>query len=253
MYDLTLFAVPRPFEGIYDAIQRNAIGSWLEMDVEVLLLHEPGSNVPDVARELGLPAYEIAISAEGTPMLDSIFQTAFARIDTPLSCYVNADIIVLGPLHRAAALCAQRMKRFLMVGQRVDLSLASVPVNLRDPEWRAQLEHFVQEGVLHAPCGIDYFASSGNVWGDIPPFALGRAAWDNWLVARALRTGVPVVDATAYVTVVHQAHPVPFGIRDWPECVNNYRLLAQLGDGGSAVTHAPWVMATNGEIHHRGG
>ncbi|MBN1640725.1 MAG: hypothetical protein JXA09_05775, partial [Anaerolineae bacterium] len=188
MYDLTLFAVPRPFEGIYDAIQRNAIGSWLEMDVEVLLLHEPGSNVADVARELGLPAYEIAVSPEGTPMLSSIFETAFAHCETPLTCYVNADIIVLGPLHRAAALCADRMKRFLMVGQRTDVDLQGARLDYRG-EWRETLQQAIDErGQLHAACGIDYFASPGNVWGEIPAFALGRAAWDNWLVARALRT-----------------------------------------------------------------
>lgn len=221
------------------------------MDVEVLLLHEPGSNVAGVAREMELRAYEIAVTPEGTPLLDSIFQTAFAHADTPLSCYINADIIVLGPLHRAAALCAQAFERFLMVGQRVDLDLAGPKINMRDPGWRDRLHTQVERGILHAPCGIDYFATPGNVWGDIPPFALGRAAWDNWLVARALRTGVAVVDATADVSIVHQAHPVPAGIREWPECVANYALLSELGDGGSNVTHAPWVLR-DGVIRKRG-
>lgn len=248
---MTLFTVPRPFEGIYDAIQRNAIGSWLEMDVEVVLLHEPGSNVAEVAREMDLPAYEIAVTNEGTPLLDSIFQTAFAHCETPLSCYINADIIVLGLLHRAAAMCAERFERFLMIGQRVDLDLQGVRLDYRT-DWCGQLRQAISErGQMHAPCGIDYFATPGNVWGEIPPFALGRAAWDNWLVARALRMGVAVVDATADVTIVHQAHPVPAGIRDWPECIANYRLLQELGDGGSNVTHAPWVLR-DGEIRKRG-
>jgi len=251
LHDLTLFTVPRPFAGIYDAIQRNAIGSWLEMDVEVLLLHEPDSNVADVARELGLSSAEIAVSAEGTPLLDSVFQTAFARADMPLVCYVNADIIVLGSLHHAAALCADRFERFLMVGRRTDLDLQGMRLNYHD-DWRDELRQAIeQRGTLHAPCGIDYFATPGNVWGEIPPFALGRAAWDNWLVARALRLGVPVVDATADVSIVHQAHPVPAGIREWPECVANYALLSELGDGGSNVTHAPWVLR-DGVIRKRG-
>jgi hypothetical protein len=44
------------------------------------------------------------------------------------------------------------------------------------------------------------------MWGDSPPFAIGRTAWDNWLVYRARARRVPVVDATDALTVVHQAH-----------------------------------------------
>jgi len=251
LHDLTLFAVPKPFEGPFDAIQRNAINSWLETDVEVLLLHEPKSNVADVACELQLASYEIAVTNEGTPLLPSIFGAAFARADTLLTCYINADIIVLGPLHHAAALCADRFERFLMIGQRTDLDLEGARLDFGGG-WRDELREAIDDrGQLHAPAGIDYFATSGNVWGDIPPFALGRASWDNWLVARALRLGVPVIDATAYVTVVHQTHPLAPKRRERPESVANYRLLHELGDGGAGVAQAPWVLS-RGKIEKRG-
>jgi hypothetical protein len=251
MHDLTLFSVPRPFGGIfYDAIQRNAIESWLEMDVEVLLLHEPGSNVADVAREMDLPAYEVEVNEHGTPMVNSIFETAYAHIDTPLACYINADIIVLGPLHRAAVQCAERFERFLMIGQRVDLDLNCERIELFHG-WRDWLRADAQEcGDLHSPAGIDYFCTPGNVWGQIAPFALGRAAWDNWFVARALKLAVPVVDATADVTIVHQTHPVAPDIREWPECKANYKLLHDLHDGGANVDYAPWVLQ-DGKIEKR--
>jgi hypothetical protein len=250
LYDLTLFSVPRPFEGIYDTIQRNAIESWLEMDVEVLLLHEPGSNVPDVAQEMDLPAYEVAVNEQGTPMLPSIFETAFAHAETPLVCYVNADIIVLGPLHRAAVLCAER-KQFLMIGQRTDLDLQGKRLDFQN-NWRKGLWTAIKErGTLHAASGIDYFCTSGNIWGEIAPFALGRAAWDNWLVAKALKLAVPVVDATAEVTIVHQTHPIAPGIRETPECKANYQLLHDLHDGAANVDYAPWVLR-QGKIQKRG-
>ncbi len=251
MHDLTLFSIPRPFEGVYDAIQRNAIESWLEMDVEVLLLHEPSSNVPDVAREMGLPAYEVETNEQGTPMVNSVFETAYAQAETELTCYINTDIVVLGPLHRAAALCAERFERFLMVGQRVDLDLHGERLTFAG-DWRGALRAVVQEhGALHSPAGIDYFCTSGNIWGKIAPFALGRAAWDNWLVAKALKLGVPTIDATADVPIVHQAHPVAPGIREWPECKANYQLLHDLHDGGANVDYAPWVLV-DGRIKGRG-
>jgi len=245
LYDLTLFSVPRPFGGIYDTIQRNAIGSWLQMDVEIMLLHESGSNVADMARGMGVPHYEVAVNEQGTPLVSSIFETAFAHADTGLLCYINADIIVLGPLHWAAAICAERFERFLMIGQRTDLDLHGARLGFNG-NWRGALCTLIQErGKLHAPCGIDYFCTSGNVWGSIPPFALGRAAWDNWLVARALRTSVPVVDATADVMITHQTHPIAPGIRQTPECKANYRLLAELGDGNAGCAQAPWVLESS--------
>ena len=221
------------------------------MDVEVLLLHEPGSNVPDVAREMGLASYEVSVNEQGTPMVDSIFATGFAHADTPLTCYINADIIVLGPLAHAAAICADRFESPLMIGQRVDLDLQGARVDFGN-DWRKALQAAIKErGELHAACGIDYFGTVGNVWGEIPPFALGRCAWDNWLVARALRRGVPVVDVTADVTIVHQAHPVAPGIRETPEVKGNYRLLSKLGDGNAGCAQAPWVLE-NGQIEKRG-
>ena len=39
----------------------------------------------------------------------------------------------------------------------------------------------------------------------MPPFAIGRACFDNWLVWRARQEGL-VVDATADVVAVHQRH-----------------------------------------------
>src|SRR5688500_4037016 len=39
----------------------------------------------------------------------------------------------------------------------------------------------------------------------MPPFVVGRARFDNWLVWRA-RTRGPVIDATAAVVAVHQSH-----------------------------------------------
>ena len=253
MHDLTLFTVPRPFEGPFDAIQRNAIASWLKMDVEVMLLHEPGSDVPDVARELGLPSYEVAVNEYGTPMVDSIFATGFAHAETPLTCYINADIIVLGPLDEAARTCAEAFDRFLMIGQRIDLDMQGANLSF-DGDWRGELRRVIGDnGTLHAACGIDYFCSTGNVWGDIPPFALGRAAWDNWLVAAAIRNGVAIIDVTDYVTIVHQSHPVVADIRDRPECKNNYRILSEMGHGSGGVGHASWRLTAEGTMKARGG
>jgi hypothetical protein len=87
------------------------------------------------------------------------------------------------------------------------------------------------EGRLHAATGLDYFVFSRGLWPAIPPFAIGRSVWDNWLVYGARARGAPVIDATAMVMAVHQAHDythVPDGAQavwNGPEARRNQELL----------------------------
>src|SRR6185437_1024202 len=54
---------------------------------------------------------------------------------------------------------------------------------------------------------IDYFVFSRGSYGHgLPPFAVGRACWDNWMVWKALDSKLPVVDASPAVVAVHQNH-----------------------------------------------
>jgi hypothetical protein len=64
----------------------------------------------------------------------------------------------------------------------------------------------VSEGQLHPPTGSDYFVFPNSMFTRLPPLALGRAGWDNWMIFAGRRAHVPVIDATEAVTVVHQVH-----------------------------------------------
>jgi hypothetical protein len=95
--------------------------------------------------------------------------------------------------------------RFLVVGEtrdldiREDLSLGSVS------ERAALRERALSEGDSRGATAIDYFVFTGGLFDPVPPFVVGRARFDNWLVWRA-RTRGPVVDATRAVVPVHQRH-----------------------------------------------
>lgn len=41
-----------------------------------------------------------------------------------------------------------------------------------------------ENGTMHAPTGMDYFAFKAWILGQHTPFALGRIAWDSWLILR---------------------------------------------------------------------
>jgi hypothetical protein len=106
----------------------------------------------------------------------------------------------------AVKMVVSRNRQFLVVGQRWDIDIDK-SLDFNKSGWEKQLrEHVRTHGKLHLPCGIDYFMFRKGLWNDIPPFAIGRTAWDNWLIYRARSLHTPVIDATELVMAVHQNH-----------------------------------------------
>lgn len=206
MTHITLFSVPKPFEGRTDLIQRNAIASWsrLRPEVEVILAGRE-KGVAEAAAEFSLTHLpEISVNEFGTPLVDSLFCTVARYSDRPILCYVNADIILLQDFVKAVRRIPE--SEFLMIGQRWDWDTSDT-VELSSPEAEEELIQTVKiRGNLHEPAGSDYFVFPRHLNWNLPPFAIGRPSWDNWLIYRARQMGVPVINATAVTTVIHQNH-----------------------------------------------
>ena len=206
---LTLFTIPKSFKGHIDVIQRNAIQSWMRLhpDIEIILFGTD-AGAAEVAREFNL-RHEPHVERNefGTILLDSVFLKAqqLARYDTV--CYVNCDILLLDDFCHALGTVTAAHKEFLMVGQRTDVDIRT-PWPFDRPAWQTELRDFAaRTGKRRPPNWIDYFAFSRGLYGsDLPPFAIGRTHWDDWLVWKVLTSGIPVVDATPVVLAVHQNH-----------------------------------------------
>lgn len=211
---LTIFSIPKPFEGHIGVIQRNAVGSWRALggNIEILLFgDEEGTR--QVAEEMGLRHHaEVARNDYGTPLVDSLFAQAERLASSPILCYVNADIILMSDLI-AALECARGLPLFLMVGKRTDLDI-SEPLDFSSPSWETELRARARrEGRMRPSNWIDYFLFSRGLYRDsVPPFAVGRTAWDNWLVYHARRSNATVIDATSAVLAVHQNHGYKSGV-----------------------------------------
>jgi hypothetical protein len=205
---LTIFTVPKPFDGHIGVIQRNAIQSWLRLHpaCQVLLCGDEAGTA-DAAATLGADRVPSVETNEfGTPLLSSVFASAESRAQHGLLCYVNADILLLSDFVEAARRVAEAKRRFLVVGQRWDLDVTE-PLEFGDPRWENDLRARVDRaGALHPPSGSDYFVYPRGTLGALPAFAVGRPGWDNWMIYRARRDKVPVVDATEATLVIHQNH-----------------------------------------------
>jgi hypothetical protein len=230
---LTVFAVPKPFEGHTGDIQRNAIQSWtlLRPQCQVILFgDELGTR--DVAQEFGIRWIpDVERNEFGTPILSSVFLAVEAQAEHRLLCYVNADVILLDDFLAAARRLDGALLRFLMVGQRWDIEVTD-RLEVGVDGWEARLrERVEQSGTLHPPDGSDYFVFPRGTIGRLPSFAVGRPGWDNWMIYQARRLRIAVVDVTPSTLVVHQNHDYRHIIQGtgdrWlgPEADRNFQLM----------------------------
>jgi hypothetical protein len=228
---LTIFTAPKPFTDPHiDRIQRNAIRSWRDLGplVEVLLIGDE-AGMRQAAEELQVRQLtDVERTDLGTPRIDSIFRLARQASSQPLLAYVNADILLMPDVLDAARSAIKRFEAFLLIGQRWDLE---VQEDLTVGETGAAVlrQRTQAQGSLHPPGGSDYFLFPKACFSQVPPFAVGRAGWDNWMIYHARKQGWPVIDATAAVMPVHQAHDyahLPNGQPHYrlPESGENLRL-----------------------------
>ncbi len=203
---ITIFAVPKPFTDPHiNLIQRNALKSWKAIgpSCEIILLGKE-YGIAEVAEECGLQYYpDLQYSKHNTPYLDSAFELAKNKSKNVILAFVNADIILFNNFH--SIIEKIRLKSFLMIGQRIDCDIKE-PLDFESPMNSQYLDKIARTGILHDEFGIDYFVFTKDLFPRIPPFLIGRAGYDNWLVYYARKNKIPVIDATKAITAIHQTH-----------------------------------------------
>ena len=231
IFMLTLFSIPKAFHGHTRIIQRNAINSWTLMRPRPeIILFGNDEGTAEAAKSFAVRHVpQVARNEYGTPLLNDLFEQAQHAAAYNILCYVNADVILTSDFFQAVDEVVRWKTCFLLVGQRWDVDIKE-SLDFGDGWENELLARLGSQGVLHPSTGMDYFVFPRGMWRDIPPFAIGRTAWDNWLVYRARAMRVPVVDATDATTVVHQSHdylhiPAKAGdVCDGPEARRNLKL-----------------------------
>jgi hypothetical protein len=244
---ITFYTIPRAFVGEFDRLQRRAIRSWQAVvpDVQVVLYGNE-TGVSEVAQEYGCHhSAFIARNGYGTPLLnDAMNQAAlFAKHDW--LCEISTDILLHADF-LDAFLAVQKVRNPFVVGQRWDVEHVG---DINTPRLN---------GKLHPPCGVDYFLYKRSTLGEIPPFAVGRTVYDQWLVWHAMKQGLTVIDATEAITAVHMKHGYPawengkLGLFESEERTENQRLAALTGMRRLlGIQDAPFVLESDGTLRSR--
>jgi hypothetical protein len=162
----------------------------------------------------------------------------------------NADIVLLDDFLPAVARCTELADGVLMIGETVDLEVTDADLDGVPPA--ALRERARRDGRTRGPTAIDYFVFTPHLFDPMPPFVVGRARFDNWLVWRARRSG-PVVDLSRAVVALHQPHDyghLPGGL-DEAHFGEEARRNAELAGGSRrafTIHDASHVLRADGSI-----
>jgi len=248
---LTIFAIPKSFVGHIGIIQRNAIKSWLALgkSVEVLLLGDE-TGIAAVAAEFNLRHIpSLDRNKFNTPTVSSAFEIAQNEAHGSTMAYVNADIILTSSLLKP--LGSIPFKKFLISCQRIDLEVTE-ELDFGSPDWESRLQDWVAaSGKPMGPTGMDCFIFPKGMYQHLPPFGIGRAGWDTWLIYWTRRQRIPVIDATPVATIIHQNHDYSHhrdgkeGVHGGPEMAWNIE-LAGGWDHIFTLEDATWIFTAAG-------
>ena len=184
-------------------LQDNALSSWRALSPSVqVIVFGAETGVADAANGVGaLHVPEIATSEHGTPLVSDLFRRAQELATNEMLCFVNADIILPPKLLDAVETTVTIRPDAIGVGQCRDIEIDG---DVRG--WTPDLEAAARAAPLRGPGGIDYIVFARGAFPTMPPFAVGRANFDNWLLWDARKRGLAVVDFTEAVPAIHQMH-----------------------------------------------
>lgn len=244
--DLTIFTTCPDFVGHRGVIQKNAIKSWRLLGAGVLLIGRAEGRAA-VAQELGAELVEdVVLSASGSPYADSMIAAAEAMNGGRLLSYVASDVILTPDF--VEALKRVPFSRFLLIGRRRHLKVESALEF--GPRWVEEITARARKrGSPGLPSALDYMVFTPGAFGRVPPFIVGRMAWENAIVFNAKRAGVTLIDASKIVSAIHQNHDylfLPAGeYKGWgPETAENLRLLASPNDVAD-IRDAAFILTAN--------
>lgn len=192
----------------YDYKVFNAISSW-RTSLPEAKIYTFGDECRR-ATPLGAKIISLVDRIAGVPLLSDIFATLkLFALDDELIVYVNADICFFTGIDRVL----EDMRTgfgaapFLLTGRRTDMK-TEIPLCWASGKDIGQLAADVlRRGKKLSACGADYFVfNKATFFMPIPAFAVGRTAFDNYLIYDCLARSIPVIDATDKILALHQKH-----------------------------------------------
>lgn len=203
---VTFFTLPKPFSGLAKVHQTNAIRSWMQLKQgSEIYLFGNENGIEDFAIQNDLKhIVELKYNSYGTPLLNHAFSKVNELAKNDILCFINSDIILLPDFFEHIP--SINFKKYLLLGHRWNLDIDSY-INFDDDLWYMKfLEMALKTNDSSEQSGSDYFVFKKNSLKNMPPFAVGRPVWDNWMIYYFRKKGYPVINASETINIIHQNH-----------------------------------------------
>jgi hypothetical protein len=204
---LTIFTTTKKFEGHNANSQINAINSWLDLspEIEVLIFGNPeGLKPTEFDERVNVISYVECIN--DIPRIDYMFESASAKANNEICCFLNADIILTKDFFDTIKnLNLAGKKEYLIVGQRFDFE----NLNGRwDFEINWEKKYLSGPKTIHPPAGSDFFIFPKMQYSkkNIPDLIVGRPGWDLWMIYNARVRNFKTINLSSKCLVYHQNH-----------------------------------------------
>ncbi len=139
------------------------------------------------------------------PTLDYMFhQAKEAYPRTQYICYVNGDIILPDDFYDRIAPLFELKTEFMLGASPFDIPCPFF-INYSDKDWYTKVisQH---GGYWRGDVAIDLFLFTRNALRRIPPFAVGRSAYDNYLIGHGKEVTGTLINGTRGIGAIHQDH-----------------------------------------------
>jgi len=231
---LSIFTTTRDFIGEFDNIQKNAINSWrsLSDEIEIMIMGRADGAEKMAKKTNAIYLPDVPLSESGMPTLPGMFSRAQLSSKYNMLCFINADIILPYNFLDVITNLKKIKKNFLAVGHRWNYDVNNL-IDFSDELILNQFWNNAKKNSVKESCAaIDYFIFRRGSFNNIPQLIIARMAYDNWLLWKARRIRIPLIDLSEELFVIHQNHSVKYkkynDLNDYindTDAKNNYNII----------------------------
>jgi len=243
---LSVFAAMRPFRGEMAVLQRSAIRSWLAVcpGCDVVLIDDEQGTTQAAVGDLHVTVVtDVRRAPSGVPLYDAFVEAGARHTSGDMLACTTADVLFPPNFMQVIEAVAHAMagRPYLLVAARVDLP-AGLRVDPSGPAWTAMANAACPDGPRPLS-GIDLWVYPRSIPMQPPGFPIGRHGTDGWVVYEMKRRGIPVIDATPELRLLHQWHAKatsrdPVFHAEMLECV---RLFEGMAEKALNLYDADWL------------
>ena len=238
----------------HEFAHRLAISNWASFAplFRVVLFSENlNSRLSKLALQSGWDLVPLnRINPTGAPYLKDMYKEIFQRYNSTFYGYANGDLLfddsLVGTLQEVERNLERFKSNILVVGIRTNVEVESYSETEKRKFTKDDLQSVSRnEGKLFIPLSEDYFFSTGQGcslnWTSLPDVVIGRVAYDNYLVATAIRQEVNTIDATKTILALHVSKKgvVSTG-RENVDTDFNFGVIGPFDYNAGATTKAPF-------------